>query len=324
MKMKAVRVHRPGGPEALVLEEIERPQPGRGEALVRLEAIGVNYIDVYHRSGLYALATPFTPGSEGAGVVEAVGEGVTELRPGDRVAYAMQIGAYAAYAVVPAWKLVPLPAGVDARQGAAAMLQGMTAHYLTQSTYPLEPGDTALVHAAAGGVGLLLVQMAKRRGARVIGTVSTEAKAKLAREAGADEVILYTQKDFAEETKRRTGGTGVDVVYDSVGRDTFERGLGVLRPRGYLVLFGQSSGPVPPFDLGRLSTAGSLFVTRPSLSHYTATRAELLARAGDVLTWIASGELKLRVERAYPLAEAAAAHADLAGRKTTGKLLLIP
>ncbi len=324
MKMKAVRVHRPGGPEALTLEEIERPAPGRGEALVRLEAIGVNYIDVYHRSGLYPLAAPFTPGSEGAGVVEAVGEGVTEVRPGDRVAYAMQMGAYAGYAVVPAWKLVPLPAGIDARQGAAAMLQGMTAHYLTHSTYPLGAGETALVHAAAGGVGLVLVQMAKRRGARVIGTVSTEAKAKLAREAGADAVILYTEKDFAEETKRLTGGRGVDVVYDSVGRDTFEKGLGVLRPRGYMVLFGQSSGPVLPFDLGRLSAAGSLFVTRPNLSHYTATRAELLARAGDVLGWVASGKLALRIERAYPLAEAAAAHADLAGRKTTGKLLLIP
>lgn len=324
MKMKAVRVHRPGGPEALTLEEIERPAPGRGEALVRLEAIGVNYIDVYHRSGLYPLAAPFTPGSEGAGGVEAVGEGVTEVRPGDRVAYAMQMGAYAGYAVVPAWKLVPLPAGIDARQGAAAMLQGMTAHYLTHSTYPLGAGETALVHAAAGGVGLVLVQMAKRRGARVIGTVSTGAKAKLAREAGADAVILYTEKDFAEETKRLTGDTGVDVVYDSVGRDTFEKGLGVLRPRGYMVLFGQSSGPVLPFDLGRLSAAGSLFVTRPNLSHYTATRAELLARAGDVLGWVASGKLALRIERAYPLAEAAAAHADLAGRKTTGKLLLIP
>lgn len=324
MKMKAVRVHRPGGPEALALEEIERPAPGRGEALVRLEAIGVNFVDVYHRSGLYSLPVPFTPGSEGAGVVESLGEGVGEVRPGDRVAYAMQLGAYGQYAVVPAWKLVPLPPGVDARQGAATMLQGMTAHYLTHGSYPLKPGETALVHAAAGGVGLLLVQLAKRRGARVIGTVSTEAKAKLAREAGADEVILYTQKDFAEETKRLTGGKGADVVYDSVGKDTFDKGLGVLRPRGYMVLYGQSSGPVPPFDLGRLATAGSLFVTRPTLVHYMATRDELLARSGDLFRWIASGELKLRIERAYPLAEAAAAHADLTGRKTTGKLLLVP
>ncbi|HWP35468.1 MAG TPA: quinone oxidoreductase [Thermodesulfobacteriota bacterium] len=322
--MKAVRVHRHGGPEVLTYEEVARPAPGRGEALVRLAAAGVNYIDIYHRTGLYPQPLPFIPGSEGAGVVEAVGEGVTEVRPGDRVGYAMQLGSYAEYAVVPAWKLVPLPAGTDPQQAAAALLQGMTAHYLTHSTYPLKPGETALVHAAAGGVGLLLVQMAKRRGARVIGTVSTEEKARLAREAGADEVILYTRQDFAAETRRLTGGAGVDVVYDSVGRDTFEKDLTVVRPRGLIVLFGQSSGPVPPFDLGRLNAAGSLFVTRPTLAHYAANRQELLWRAGDVLGWIASGALKLRIERTYPLADAGRAHEDLAGRRTSGKLLLLP
>lgn len=324
MRMQAIRVHQSGGPEALALETVDRPSPGRGEALVRLEAIGVNFVDVYHRTGLYKLPTPFTPGSEGAGVVEAVGEGVSEVRVGDRVAYALHLGAYAQYALVPAAKLVPLPAGVDARQGAAAMLQGMTAHYLTHSTFPLQRGQTALVHAAAGGVGLLLVQMAKRRGACVIGTVSTGAKAALARDAGADEVILYTQKDFAEETRRLTGGAGVDVVYDSVGQDTFDKGLTVLRPRGMMVLFGQSSGPVPPFDLGRLAPAGSLFLTRPTLGHYTLTRDELLARARDLFDWIGSGALRLRVERTYPLADAGRAHEDLTGRRTTGKLLLLP
>ncbi len=324
MKMKAVRVHRPGGPEAMRLEEVERPAPGPGQALVRLEAIGINYIDVYHRSGLYPLPTPFTPGSEAAGVVEAVGEGVTDVRPGDRVAYAMELGAYAEYAVVQAWKLVPLPPQLDARRGAAAMLQGTTAHYLTHATYPIRPGDTALVHAAAGGVGLLLVQLVRRRGGRVIGTVSTEAKARLARQAGADEVILYTQTDFVEETKRLTGGAGVEVVYDSVGKDTFERGFGVLKPRGYLVLYGQSSGPVGPLDISKTLATGSFFVTRPSLRHYVATREELLARAGDVLRWIGSGELELRIERTYPLAEAARAHEDLEARRTTGKLLLLP
>ena len=324
MRMQAIRVHQPGGPEALALETVDRPSPGPGEALVRLEAIGVNFIDVYHRTGLYKLPTPFTPGSEGAGVVEAIGEGVREVRVGERVAYATHLGSYAQYAVVPAVKLVPLAFGVDARQGAAAMLQGMTAHYLTHSTFPLKKGHTALVHAAAGGVGLLLLQIARRRGARVIGTVSTEAKAALAREAGADEVVLYTRKDFAEETKRLTGGAGVDVVYDSVGKDTFEKGLTVLRPRGMMVLFGQSSGPVPPFDLGRLSAAGSLFVTRPSLPHHTLTREELLSRARDLFDWIASGALTLRVERTYPLTEVRRAHEDLTGRKTAGKLLLLP
>jgi NADPH2:quinone reductase len=324
MAMQAVRVHAPGGAEALVYESVERPAPGKGEALVRLEAAGVNYIDVYHRSGLYKMSTPFVPGMEGAGTVESVGEGVTEVRRGDRVAWAMQIGSYAQYAVVPAWKLVPLPPGVDARQGAATMLQGMTAHYLATATFPLRPGHAALVHAAAGGVGLLLVQIAKMRGARVIGTVSTEEKARLARDAGADEVILYTQKDFAEETRRLTGGAGVDVVYDSVGKDTFDKGLTVLRPRGYMVLFGASSGPVPPLDLQRLNQHGSLFVTRPSLGHYAQDRQELLARSGELFSWIGAGKLRLRIERTYPLADARRAHEDLTGRKTTGKLILLP
>ncbi len=323
MKMMAIRVHRPGGPEVMRLEEVERPGPGPGQALVRLEAIGINFIDVYHRTGLYPLPTPFTPGSEGAGVVEAVGEGVTEVRPGDRVAYCMERGAYAQYAVVAAWKLVRLPPGLGAQQGAAAMLQGATAHYLTHATYPIRPGDTALVHAAAGGVGLLLVQLVKRRGGRVIGTVSTEAKAALAREAGADEVILYTRQDFVEETKRLTGGAGVEVVYDSVGKDTFEKGFAVLKPRGYLVLYGQSSGPVGPLDVSRLA-AGSFFTTRPGLGHHLATREELLMRAGDILGWVESGALRLRIDRTYPLAEAARAQDDLTARRTTGKLLLLP
>jgi NADPH:quinone reductase len=322
--MKAIRVHQPGGPDALRFEDVPRPTPGAGEALVRIEAIGVNFIDVYHRSGLYKLPPPFTPGSEAAGVVEAVGDGVHDLAPGARVAWAGHPGAYAEYEAVPAWKLVPLPDGATARDGAAAMLQGMTAHYLSHATYPLGAGKTALVHAAAGGVGLLLIQMAKRLGARVIGTVSTEAKAELARAAGADHVVLYTREDFVAEARRVTDGAGVDVIYDSVGKDTFERGLGALRMRGMIVLYGQSSGVVPPLDLARLSVGGSLFVTRPSLHHYTATREELLARAGDVLGWIVSGVLWLRVEHTYPLADAARAHADLEGRRTTGKLLLLP
>jgi len=316
MKTKAMRVHRPGGPEVLVLEEIELPEPARGEALVRLEAIGVNYIDIYHRSGLYPMPLPFVPGSEGAGVVEAVGPEVTEVKPGDRVAWASHLGSYAMHALVPAWKLVAVPEALDAPRAAAAMLQGMTAHYLTHTTFPLAAGQTALVHAAAGGVGLLLCQMARRRGARVIGTVSTEAKAELARAAGAQRLVLYTQEDFAQVVEK------VDVVYDAVGKDTFEGSLSVLKPRGMLVLYGQSSGPVPPFDLGRLSRGGSLFVTRPTLGHYMATREELLQRAGDVLGAIGAGELSLRIERTYPLAEAARAHEDLSGRKTTGKLLL--
>lgn len=322
--MKAIIVQRYGGPEVLVSQETETPTPKAGEALVKLEAVGVNFIDVYHRTGLYRLPLPFIPGMEGAGVVEAVGPQVSEVAAGDRVAYAMTPGSYAEYVVVPAWRLVKVPDALDLRSAAAAMLQGMTAHYLTTSTYPLKSGETALVHAAAGGVGLLLIQMAKRIGARVIGTVSTEAKAQLAREAGADEIILYTKQDFEQETRRLTDGRGVQVVYDSVGRDTFLKSLNSLAPRGMLALFGQSSGPVEPFDPALLAQKGSLFLTRPSLAQYAATREELLWRASDVLNWVESGQLKLRIEQTFPLAEAAEAHRQLEGRKTTGKVLLIP
>ena len=322
--MKAVRVHKCGGPEVLTYEEIPVPEPKTGEARVKIEAIGLNFIDVYQRIGLYPLPTPFTLGMEGAGVVDAVGEGVTEVKKGDRVAYAMIPGSYAEYAVVPAAKLAPLPPNIDAKTAAGLMLQGMTAHYLTRSTYPLKRGETALIHAAAGGVGLLLVQTAKIAGARVIGTVSTEAKAQLAKEAGADEIILYTQADFLTEVKRLTDGRGVDVVYDSVGATTFDKSLDCLRPRGYLVLFGQSSGPVAPVNPGTLVSKGSLFLTRPSLAHYTLTRAELLERANDLFNWTATGKLKLRVERAYPLQDAAEAQRQLEARKTTGKVILIP
>ena len=322
--MRAIRVHEYGGPEVLQLEEVTLPEPGGGEALVTVEAAGVNFIDVYHRTGLYPGALPFTPGMEAAGVVEAVGPGVYEVEVGDRVAYAMERGSYAERAVVPAWKLVRLPEGLDAEAGAAAMLQGMTAHYLTRSTYPLAGGETALVHAAAGGVGLLLVQMAARIGATVIGTVSTEEKARLAREAGADAVILYTEGDFAEEALRLTDGRGVHVVYDSVGQATFDQSLACLRPRGLLALFGQSSGPVPPIDPSILATGGSRFLTRPGLAHDAADRGELLERAGDVLHWVATGELRLRIDRTYPLSEAAEAHRALEGRQTAGKVLLAP
>lgn len=322
--MKAIRVHTFGGPEVLRYEEVPLPEPGPGEARVKLEAAGVNFIDVYHRTGQYKGEPPITPGVEGAGVVDAVGPGVSEVRPGERVAYVMHRGSYAEYAVVPAWKLVPLPDTIETQRAAAVLLQGMTAHYLSHDTYPLQPGDSALVHAAAGGVGLLLVQIAKRRGARVIGTVSTEEKARLAREAGADEVILYTQTDFEEETKRLTGGKGVDVVYDSVGRTTFDKGLNILRPRGYMVLYGQSSGPVAPFDPQILNARGSLFLTRPSLGHYAADRAELLQRANDLFTWMEAGELSVRIDRIFPLEEAAEAHRVLQARETKGKVLLIP
>jgi NADPH:quinone reductase len=322
--MKAVRVHKTGGPEVLTYEDIPAPEPKGGEARVKIEAVGLNFIDVYQRIGLYPLPTPFTLGMEGAGVVDTVGEGVTEVKKGDRVAYAMISGSYAEYAVVPAAKLAPLPPNIDAKTAAGLMLQGMTAHYLTRSTYPLKRGETALIHAAAGGVGLLLVQAAKIAGARVIGTVSTEAKAQLAKEAGADEVILYTQTDFLTETKRLTDGRGVEVVYDSVGVTTFDKSLDCLRPRGYLVLFGQSSGAVAPVNPGTLVSKGSLFLTRPSLAHYTLTRAELLDRANDLFNWTATGKLKLRVERSYLLKDAAEAQRQLEARKTTGKVILIP
>lgn len=322
--MNAVRVHQPGGPEALRFEELPTPSPGPAEALVRLQAVGVNFVDIYQRSGLYKMPMPFTAGSEGAGVVEAVGSEVTDVKPGDRVAYAGVLGAYATHALVPAARLLKIPSGVDTKTAGATMLQGMTAHYLTHSTYPLGPADTLLLHAAAGGVGLLLTQMAKMRGARVIGTVSTEAKAALARQAGADDVILYTQQDFEAETKRLTGGRGVQVVYDSVGKTTFEKSMNCLAPRGYLVTFGQSSGPVAPVDTQVLSQKGSTFLTRPTMGHYIVTREELTKRAGDVLGWIAAGRLKVRIDRTFPLAEAAEAHRALASRATSGKVLLIP
>ena len=322
--MKAIVIERHGGPEVLQLREVPRPEPGPGQALVRIHAAGVNYIDTYHRSGLYPVNPPFTPGMEGAGVVEAVGEGVDVVKPGDRVAYAMHRGSYAEYAVVPAWALAPLPEGVSYELGAAVMLQGLTAHYLAHSTFPLEPGHKALVHAAAGGVGRLLVQVAKKRGATVYGTVSTEEKAELARAAGADHVILYTQVDFAEEVKRLTGGKGVDVVYDSVGKTTFEKSLKSLRPRGYLVLFGQSSGPVPPVDLQILSANGSLYTTRPTLTHYTADRNELLQRTGDLFSWLERGEIEFRIDSTYPLKDAAQAHIRLESRQSAGKLVLVP
>ena len=322
--MKAIRIHEHGGPDALRYEDVPDPKPRDGEALVKLEAIGLNYIDTYHRTGLYPLGLPFIPGLEGSGIVESVGSGVSEVGVGDRVAYGSVPNSYADFVVAPGEKLVRLPSDLDTKTGAAAMLQGMTAHYLAHATYLLKRGDTALVHAAAGGVGLLLVQMAKRCGARVFGTVSTEDKAKLAREAGADEVILYSEQDFLSEVKRLTDGRGVDVVYDSVAKTTFEKSLDSLRPRGYLVLFGQSSGPVPPIDLIILSQKGSLFITRPSLGSYTSTREELLHRAEDVLGWVSSGELKLRIGETLPLSEAAEAHRRLEGRKTTGKVLLIP
>jgi NADPH2:quinone reductase len=322
--MRAIRVHQYGGPEVLKWEEQPAPKPEAGQALVRLEAVGVNYIDIYHRTGLYKNPLPFTLGLEGAGVVEAVGAGVSEVRVGERVAYQGVQGSYATHALVPAARLVSLPTGLDARTGAAAMLQGMTAHYLVHATYPLKPGETVLLHAAAGGVGLLLIQMAKRLGARVLGTVSTPEKARLAKEAGADEIIQYTTQDFEAEVKRLTGGRGVPVVYDSVGKTTFEKSLNVLAPRGTLVLFGQASGPVPPLDLGTLAAKGSLYVTRPTLGHYVATREELLKRAGEVLGWVKSGELKLRIEHTFPLAQAAEAHRALEGRRTTGKVLLLP
>jgi NADPH:quinone reductase len=322
--MRAIRVHEFGGPEAMRLEELPTPKPAEGQTLVRIEAAGLNYIDVYQRTGAYKNPLPYSLGLEGAGTVEAVGPGVTTVRVGDRVAWTGVPGSYSTHNLVPADRLVTLPAGVDARAGAAAMLQGMTAHYLAHSTYPLKPGDTCLVHAAAGGVGLLLCQMARRAGARVIGTVSTEEKAKLAREAGAHDVILYTRQDFEAEVKRLTGGKGLQVVYDSVGRDTFEKGFNCLAMRGYMVLYGASSGPVAPLDPQVLNAKGSLFLTRPSLFHYVASREELVRRAGEVLGWIQKGELKLRIGATFPLAETAQAHRDLEGRKTTGKVLLIP
>ncbi len=320
--MKQIQVAQTGGPEQLKLVDAPAPTPGAGEALVRIHASGVNFIDIYFRTGLYPAPMPVVLGNEGAGVVEAVGAGVTTCRAGDRVAYAMQRGSYAEYAVVPAWQLVAIPPALSFEQAAAAMLQGMTAHYLTHSSFPLAAGLTALVHAAAGGAGRLTVQMAKMRGARVFGTVSTEAKAELARSAGCDEVIRYTEQDFETEVKRLTEGRGVDVIYDSVGESTFLKGLNCIRPRGMMVLFGQSSGAVAAFNPSILNSKGSLFLTRPSLAHHCLTREELMWRSGDVLGWIEQGKLQLRIDRVYPLAEVAQAHRDLEGRRTAGKLIL--
>lgn len=322
--MKAIRFHDSGGPEVLRYEDVSDPQPGAAQALIAVQACGLNYIDTYHRSGLYPVNLPCIPGMEAAGVVEAVGEGVNDLATGDRVAYAGALGAYAEKTAVDAGKLVKLPDGVDCEQGAALMLQGITAHYLTHSTYPLGNGDTALVHAAAGGVGLLLTQIAKMLGARVIGTVSTSAKEELARGAGADEVIRYTESDFEKEVLAHTEGRGVDVVYDGVARDTFEKGLNVLKPRGYMVLFGQSSGPVEPFDPAVLNIKGSLFLTRPTMVNYIQTRQELLQRATDLLQWVEDKRLDVRIGDRFPLADAAEAHRALQGRRTSGKVLLLP
>lgn len=322
--MKSIRVHAHGGPEVLRVEELPVPTPAAGQVLIRIEAVGVNFLDVYHRTGLYPLPLPLTPGKEAAGVVEKVGEGVSAVRPGDRVVSESVIGGYAEYALVPAERAIPLPDGVDTRQGAAVLLQGLTAHYLTQTTYPLRPGDTCLVHAAAGGVGLLLCQLASRLGAHVIGTAGNEEKARLAREAGASEVILYDEVDFVAETKRLTGGAGVKVVYDSVGRTTFLKGLDCLAPMGLMVLYGQSSGQVEPFQPQMLSLKGSLFLTRPALVHYVAAPSELHRRAKEVLHWVREGSLRVRIGNELPLEAAADAHRALEERRTTGKVLLIP
>jgi NADPH2:quinone reductase len=322
--MKAIQVKHVGGPDVMELVELPVPHPKHNEALVKVAASGVNFIDVYLREGQYRAPLPFVSGQEGAGVVTAVGEDVKVVKVGDRVAWSGVLGSYAEMVAAPADALVPVPEGVSDQDAAAALLQGLTAHYLCHDTFPLKAGDTALVHAAAGGVGLLLVQMAHQLGARVIGTVSTEEKGKLARAAGADEIILYTHDDFAAETKRLTGGKGVDVVYDGVGKATFEKSMNSLRPRGMLVLYGASSGPVPPVDPVTLSDKGSIFMARTTLAHFTATRDELLARSSAVFGMIAAGKLKLRIAHVYPLAEAQQAHRDLEARKTTGKLLLIP
>lgn len=323
--MKAIRVRATGGPEVLHFEDIPTPSPQPGDVLIRVEAAGVNFIDIYQRSGAYKMATPFTPGQEAAGTIAAIGAGVSGFAVGDRVAcYSGGLNAYAEYAVAPAAIVVKLPAGVTTAQGAAVLLQGMTAHYLVSTTYPLHPGDTCLVHAAAGGVGLLLCQLAKRRGARVIGTVSTAEKEALARGAGAEEIIRYTEIDFAPEVKRLTGGSGVQVVYDSVGKTTFTAGLGCLAPRGMMVLYGQSSGAVEPLDPQVLNQRGSLFLTRPTLGHYVATRAELERRSGDLFRWLLDGTLTVHIDRRFPLTQAAEAHRALASRGTTGKVLLEP
>jgi NADPH2:quinone reductase len=322
--MKAIQVQKPGGPEALVLVDIPVPEPKPNEVVVKVSAAGINFIDVYFREGRYPAALPFVSGQEASGIVSKVGAEVKSFKPGDRVAYTNIMGAYAEYAAVPADRLVRVPQGITDQQAAAAMLQGMTAHYLVHDTYPLKKGETALIHAAAGGVGLLLVQMAKNIGARVLATTGTKDKAKLAREAGADEIIVYSQQDFEAETKRLTGGKGVDVIYDGVGKTTFDKDLNILRPRGYLVLFGAASGAVPPFDLVKLSQKGSLYVTRPTLTNYIATHEELQQRASQVLSMILNGTLNLHIGHVYPLRDVQQAHRDLEARKTIGKLLVIP
>jgi len=319
--VKAIRVGIPGGPEAMEYTEVPTPRPEQGQVLVRIEAIGVNFIDVYHRTGLYPLPTPFTPGMEAGGVVEELGAGVEGVEVGDRVCF-QNLGTYAEYAVVAAEKLIPLPDGIDSRTAAAALLQGITAHYLSSSTYPLADGDTTLIHAAAGGVGGILVQMAKRRGAHVFATASS-SKLDIVREAGADVVIDYTSKDFEEEVMRETAGRGVDVVYDSVARDTFDRSLNCVTARGMLVMYGNSSGPVPPFDVLRLAR-GSIFLTRPVVAHHVRTREELLTRTDELFSLILSGAVRLRIDRELPLSEAAAAHRLLESRQSAGKILLIP
>lgn len=320
--MRAIRIHSPGGADALVLDKIETPRPAAGEALVRVEYAGVNFIDVYKRTGLYPMKLPATLGEEGAGVVDAVGSDVNEVKPGDRVAWSSINGAYADYAIVAASRLVPIADAVSTRVAAAVMLQGMTAHYLSASTFPLKNGDSCLVHAASGGVGLLLVQLAKKRGAHVIGTVGSDEKAELARDAGADDVIVYTKQDFVAETKRLTAGKGVQVVYDSVGKTTFLSGLDVIAPRGTMVLFGGSSGPVAPIDPQILNSKGSLFLTRPTLHHYIATRDDLLWRSGELFEWIERGELSVRIDSTFPLEKVADAHNALEGRQTKGKVII--
>jgi NADPH:quinone reductase len=323
--MHAIRINQTGGPDVLRYETVPDPHPGPLQVRIRIEAIGVNFVDVYNRTGHYPVPVPFTPGSEAAGTVDEIGHGVIEVRVGDRVAYSgPHGGAYAELQVIAADRVVVLPPGVTTKQGAAAMLQGMTAHYLATSTFPLAQGHTALVHAAAGGTGLLLTQVARRRGARVIGTTSTPEKAELAKRAGASDVILYTQQDFEVEARRLTDGRGVDVVYDSVGRTTFEKSLRSLKTRGMMVLFGGSSGPAPMVDPLALTRIGSLYLTRPSLAHYTADPVEMHRRAADILSWIADGTLVIRIDHEYPLREAAEAHRALESRATTGKVLLIP
>lgn len=322
--MKAIQIHQTGGPEVLTEVDLPTPTPGPGQALIRIEASGVNFIDTYFREGRYPAALPYTLGQEAAGVVESVGPDVSSVKPGDRVAWCGIPGTYAEYAVAPVDRLVLIPKGLSTQEAAAALLQGMTAHYLLHAAFVPRPGDTILIHAGAGGTGLLVIQMAKRLGLRVLTTVSTEEKAALTREAGADEVIMYTEEDVVERVKSLTNGEKLPVVYDSVGKTTFEQSLASLRPRGTLVLFGGASGAVPPFDLIRLSTMGSLYITRPTLNAYVATRAELESRSSDVFGWVADGLLKLRIAHTYPLSDVAQAHRDLEGRHTTGKLLLLP